>query len=777
MLRSSSFRRRSQLRSLGLCSALAALLFHLSACTHQPRNTTPPSAEVRVQSTGNFDLDANTLAAMASDDPRRAVYIEQLSRQIADSVHERIDHGQIEQAGHALRAVGILYLPQELNAATPSPHLARAAARLWTQAAKRGDEQNAMMALAILWHLDNPPAQTRDQKRWQDLRAWMEVAKASGDYPAPYVPEQLLLQMTAAFLPSTWVSAQLQSAYDKEIQALQQQGPNKLDPSESQERRARLLYWSIRLDLRRGDVKAAFDRINALESRSPELLPPFRIYQNLFSSILDKDTHRSATLELLAKLDPEALEAPQWVLHDTWSTIEVLSRQLLQDLAQRGQDDPLAQLYRARALHFLALYGAAIPHFEKALPDLGTFEVWSTLADAHAQTLETELNFDLHRAQQHLQRMEAYYQRAQERFPGRPLDPPLERSKVAVAQALFEHGQIRECQALCRSIAKGPSMPQALQLRATIAMRKGQWQQARSLLQELLVLSFANELERQRWSVSAHLLSASLEYLLQNDDAAIAHAQIAKGLLDRLLQVPGLPPNAKAELHMQRFESEVMLPGHGAQASADLHRAIRSAPQDESLYLRAMNIFWLYDDIEGAHKLFERSSQLKIDAVNRVYLALWALDLARHRGDQSLEREATLVLSEANANPWTNSLAKALTQHVKPWDQRLPQTTGTKAQPMLHADPAKQAESDFYEALQLLHQGDPPSAQFLLQRVLDSQQMNLAEYYMAQRLMLRPRNSPQAGSPKASSPGPKTPVSVKTRSPEPRERAQLARRG
>lgn len=690
-----------------------------SGCVRRPPPSVAPIAPaappLRVEQ-DRFDLEINTFVNLRSEDPRRGQLEQSLHAQIATAIQEALSRKDPPRAAHALRTLGLMYSPAQLNTPTPSPVLTPAVMDLYRAAAKRGDEQSAVLAYAVLQFIATPNERTQVSKDWPDLFSWLNIIPDTHERPVFASPLRLVLQTCLAYWPSPWVANLLRTSYQEELAKLARptQGSSEKNSSEA---RSQIYYWLIRVDLRRAELDRALEQVQQIKRQSPELYPQFAAFESLFTRAQDPALQPSATLELLEKLDPRTLDGPDWLLHDSWSTMRA---QASKTIFEHGHKVPQAHAHLARALRGQALTLASVPHYQRALTQIHDKDMWTELAYAHSESLDTQSRYDLAQAQRHLQEIEDFYAQADQRFGKGQLQPGLNDARMRMVHAFFDAGKINEAQTLAQLSASGDQQPEALRILTTIAMHRKEFETAKTLSAQLMNLNYPDPMQQQRWFVVSALLDATRLRLAGQMPTSQSSARKAASLLTKLLDLPGLQASLRGELFMQRFEAGMFSQDY-AGAEADLHNALRSIPNDASVYLRAMSEYWLAQRLGDATPVFERAtSPGAIDPVEAVYVALWYLDLAARLGDTPAQVKARSFLEQPVADPWTQALARFALGKL------------SAAELLAQAkSPTQKVEAQFYIGRAHAQRGESAKAQTAMAKVRQSEMMALVEYRMA----------------------------------------------
>lgn len=715
---SRSFRARGWLIPL-----LSAAMLSSVGCARKQAQTpspVPPAAPALKVEQERFDLELNLYVNLGANNPRRGTLATSLHAQIAAAIDEALARQEPPRAAHALRTLGLMYSPQELDAPIPSPTLAPSVLALYRAAGKRGDEQSAVLAYAVLQVIATPEQIKTLQKDWPDLLSWLESIPDNHERPAFASPSRVVLQTCLAFWPSAWVAKLLRASYQDELAGLRLRMTRARSPSEMRrigENMGQIYYWLIRVDLRRGALARALAQVEAIKRQAPQIYPQFAAFEPLFRRALDPALQPAAALELLEKLDPSNMDAPNWLLHDSWSTVRTHAERTIY---AQGHRVPRAHAHLARALRGQALTLASVPHYQRALTQINDKEMWTELAHAHSESLGTQSNYDLEQAKQHLKEIETFYQEADQRFGAGRIEPGLSDARMRLVHALFEAGQIDQTVALSETSLGGEEEPEALRVLSTIAMHRGDFKRAAQLNERMAQRSYTDPMEQQRWRVVAALLEATRHRIQRNGPASQAGAQKASKILDTLLDLPGLAPQIRGELFMQRYEARMQSEDYEG-AYLDLQNALRTLPREPSVYLRAMSEYWLHQRLDDARHVFARvSNQNGLDPVEAVYAALWYLDLAKRLKDDNAQAKAIAFLQQPFSDPWTSALARfALGQQSA---EQLRASAKTKTQKI---------EALFYQGLAAAQQGERSAAKTALDQVRKSEMMALVEYRMA----------------------------------------------
>lgn len=684
-----------------------------------PAPVAPTAPPLKVEQ-DRFDLELNLFVNLEPQDPRRPALSASLHAQIAAAIDQALARNEPPRAAHALRTLGLMYTPAQLDTPTPVPVLVPSVTRLYEAAGRRGDEQSAVLAFAVLQFIATKKQRETLEQDWPDLLSWLNNIPDSHERPAFASPLRLVLQTCLAYWPSPWIADLLRTSYNQELASLRTQIKQGASPSRAQklsESMGQIYYWLIRVDLRRGELGKALAQVHAIKNKDPALYPQFSAFDPLFARALDSSLQPGATLELLEKLDPRTMDGPEWLLHDSWSTVRTHASRLI---AEQGHKVPRAHAHLARALRGQALTLASVPHYQRAITKLDDKEMWTELAHAHSESLDTQSRYDLAQAKQHLQEIEAFYQKADARFGPGAIEPGLSDARMRLVHALFDAGEIDQTASLSQQSMQSGPRPEALRMLSTIAMHRAQYPRAAQLNEQLTQMRYEDPMQEQRWSVVASLLDATRFLLQHKPQASQASARQASISLDKLLDLPGLSAAIRGELFMQRFEARVLSEDFEG-AYLDLQNALRTLPNEASTYLRAMSEYWLHDRLQDARHIFGRAvAQGTLDPVETVYVALWYLDLARRHKDEKAIKEAKDYLSREFADPWTSALARFATGALSA--PALLEQAKTKAQ---------RTEAQFYLGLSLAQQGQAEKAKAALDKVRASEMMALVEYRMA----------------------------------------------
>src|SRR5690606_6945372 len=107
-----------------------------------------PQAPPKIGTLDDFEAGFNRLALLEQDDPGRAALRDRLLAYLLRYIDRHLTHDAGE-AQSAIKYAVTLYTPQDLKTAPPHPGLAKRAQALYRIAGRRGQEEPALLALAI----------------------------------------------------------------------------------------------------------------------------------------------------------------------------------------------------------------------------------------------------------------------------------------------------------------------------------------------------------------------------------------------------------------------------------------------------------------------------------------------------------------------------------------------------------------------------------------------------------------------------------------------------
>lgn len=714
---------------MNLSFAVLAALCVASGCT----KTTGASTELPILSAPETieDLDdyaaaRNAYALLGVDDPARAAARTKLRTYLIGYVDHALADAQTEAAINALEQLAGLWLPHELRSLTPDPELASAAERVYAASAASGQERPALLAVGLAQAFGDADGRARAEASYAQIAEWLQ---RTNDFPTEarvVVDIDRVLEDITAHLPSPYLVDALADVYLQRFRAAQR------NPSLSGSGDPRIPftgYLLARLYLRADDLEQAVAALARIEGGEPT--------DDLRSSIAAAEeasrTGKSpeAIDQLLREFTPQPDDRlPPEIVLQSWGIVDNLARRCL----ARFPEHPPAELARGRVLRAHNYVDAAIILYERSFAgkirptdreDL--HRAWSELSELYQLALEAraESGSGSKDMLDMLARVERFHARANEVWPQRPVEPDIALAWMTVALAQFNTGHIAEAEELMTQTLVLEPHPAALALLGTIALRRGDYEQARTHLTRLGKLSdrFGDEIDRYDWQTNSKIGLAEVELYAGNRDAGVTQLREALRQLNTLLSYPGLSAPLRAEFSLRRARvffllDEVELGMH------DALEAQRLAPERNDTISDPL----MYTVVHG--HLAEATELLGI-AIARddigelgIYYALWVSDLAERLGKPIPDPARDYLrkfASNSDATAWQRKLAA----------YGLGELSYDELAKLAH-DPRERSELYFYEGLRRRRSGKLESGLEFMQKVIEQQMMGDFEYQMAQ---------------------------------------------
>jgi tetratricopeptide (TPR) repeat protein len=324
-----------------------------------------------------------------------------------------------------------------------------------------------------------------------------------------------------------------------------------------------------------------------------------------------------------------------------------------------------------------------------------------------------------------LARVERFHARANEVWPQRPVEPGIALAWMSVALAEFNTGHIAEAEALMKQALVLDPHPAALALLGTIALRRGNYDDARAHLSRLGKLSdrFGDEIDRYDWQTNSKIGLAEVELFSGHREAGVTQLREALRQLNTLLSYPGLSAPLRAEFSLRRARVFFLL-GEVQLGMDDAREAQRLAPERNDTISDPLMFTVVHGHLAEATELL--TIALRRDDIGElgIYYALWVSDLAERLG-QPIPARASEHLREfaadSSATAWQRQLASYGLGEL---------SYGELAK--LDDDPRERSELYFYEGLRRWRSGSVESSLDFLRKVIEQQMMGDFEYQMAQ---------------------------------------------
>jgi tetratricopeptide (TPR) repeat protein len=714
-------------RPLFTCLALTIPLLFSSACagTRAPAARAPELvAPAELADLDDYTAARNAYALLDLGDPAR----DALRVRLRGFLIGYLDHALADQrttaAVDALEHIAGLWTPSELRTASPDPAIAEAAMRVYARVARSGNERRALLALGVAQVFGYPSMRSEAEAGIAAVREWIDRTSEFADDPRMVTDLDRVLEDVTSVLPSPYLVAQLEAVYLARYRAAQAQGL-----SSSRDPRIEFTpYLLARLFLRADDLDGAVAAIDRFESDTAT-----GALRHLIAAAGETGEDRTpADLDqLIREFVPEAdSRLPDEIRRQSWGIVDNLARRALKQFPGH----PPAELARGRFLRSQHLHEAAIIHYERAFvgktrasdrEDL--FVAWGELAELYQDSLAAQAQIDPSKVHARLERVEDFHARAAAVWQHRPIQPGLDVAWLTVAATEFDAGHVAAAEALLeRAIAIEPH-PAALSLLGLIALRRGEFEQARKRLRGIESLVFADQVARYEWQIDARIRLGEVERLAGNEQAAASYLKEALEQVNTLLGYPTLGDALRVEFLVRRAQVFFSL-GEIDLAMADFRAAQVLAPAKTSVYTAALTFTVVHGHYEQAVEIVAKAlAEAEIDDELRVYFGLWVVDLADRLGREPPKDAVTYLdrYAKANSNDaWLRKLARfGLGQ--------LGEGELTKAAD----DPRQRSEAFFYEGLRRWRSGSKAAGLELMHKVLEQQMLGDFEYEMAQNYL------------------------------------------
>lgn len=692
--------------------AVAAALPACGASRRDPTET--PRITTEVSNLDAFEAAYNQLVLMDPEDRGREDHLRALFAFLLEYLDERLAESDDDEAVTALRYSISLYTPAELRTRPEFVALAERARAVYRRVAKRGDEQPAMLALAIEQRFGDEPARSRALEDWKLLEGWMIENDPFAADPLRRF-EQLggALEQVASVFPSPFVTGRLADLYVARYEVARQ--ARKRGHGDDPTLRWRMEstgYHLLRAYLRADDLEGAI----ASTERVPSTLETERQRRDVAEALKSR---RSALplLSLAEQFTPDGgSDSNPTFTTQGWGIVDNLSRRAVHDFP----NDPYAHLTRARALHTAGLIQAATVHLRQTLElkeDL--FEAWQLLAEVEQGVLLRLAEDDPLAAEAHLRALERLHARAIELWADRPIQPGLPQAFYTVAEGLYQAGEVARAESLLeRSLGIEP-VPNSIDLLGTIALKRSNLSQARERYENLANLAYESEVTRLQWEARARFQLGEIAARQGDAAGSSAHIRMALRHTNDLLARSGTAANSRANRYIERGKLLFLL-GEVDLAMDDFGRASELAPANVKTYADPLRYVVEYGYHAQARSIFRRAmAQNGISSSLKLYFSLWMKQLAVCQGLPP-DAEAQRFLVSYSGHSWGQLLA----QHAL--GELSFETLIARAQ-----NRGERAEAFFYEGLKRWGSGDLEGGKSMMQKVLSTEMMGFLEYDMA----------------------------------------------
>ncbi len=705
---------------------LALSLLALPACGHRSDSSSPPAIDVpaELRSLDDYALARNAYELLPLGSPERAALRERLQTYLIGYLDEALSKQEPELAVEALEQMVGMWVPSELRSPAANPELAAAARRIYDATAPTGDERPATLGLFVEQAFGTAEQREHAEKAFGQLRDWIERGRGFSPDPSFYDELERLLEDVSGVFPSPWLVDTLADLYLERFREAQKH-QNRLGRGDP--RAPFTPYLLARLYLRADRIEEGVEALDRLELDTAS-----KTLRDMLADAADPNMRSPLALDQLEmEFEPTPdTELPPEILRQSWGIVDNLARRTL----ARFPDHAPADLARGRVLRAEGLFQAAIFQFERALAGknrttghANLHRAYEELAELYQAVLEQTADRDPDEATEMLARIEDFHRRAAEVWPQRPVEPGLSIAWLTLAHAWFQAGQITQAEQLLERSLEIEPQPGALLLLGTIAMRRGEFDEASKWFARLDELPFEDQLARYDWEIRSAMQQGETDLLGGEREQAVAHLREALRSLDMLLSYPGLDDPLRVEFLTRRSRVHFWL-GDNAAAMEDFREAKLLAPARLTVYATPLIFTVTHGQLDEAREIYEAA--LANDAVDedlRVYFSLWMIDLAERLG-QAPPEQAKQTLRDYVAGghePWPTKVARYGLGELD-FDALIEAAD----------DPRERSEAYFYEGLRRWRSGKHDAGIELMRKVLDANMMGDFEYEMAQSYVL-----------------------------------------
>jgi tetratricopeptide (TPR) repeat protein len=661
----------------------------------------------------------NQLALLPEGSKEREALRQRLVAYVAQYIDASLEADDPEEAMSALEHALGMFTPSELRAGEASARpLAKAARHVYEIAARSGQEDPSILALAAEYQFGEPAARKHAQVEWENLVDWVENGNVFAREIQHAGGIERRLEEAASVFPSPWLVDQLADIYLQRYRAARraQSLGEPIDDVEAH-RIKYTPYLLARVYLRADDLEGAAKALE--DSRDPYMSA---LRDKVVAAATPARTAQALN-DLIGEIRPtegEGGKLPPAVERQAWGIVDNLARRALRE----HPDDVFGHFFRAEALRRFGLRQAAMVHYEQVLEQKqDVFEVWAHLAAMYQEHLLRLSVDDVDAAVAHLPKVEKLHAAAVEKWPDRPIQPGLVEAYLVVADALYDAGRPDEAVGLLdKSIAIEPT-PDALDLLGTIAAKRGDWDTAWSRYEELMLLPFPGQSARLFWEIRAQTQLGEIAIRSGRPAAGERQLKAALGSLNQLLAMDVLPPEERVN-HLVERSRVLFYLGEVDLAMDDFRAASELAPEYPLVYAEPMLFAGGHGYYGQALEVFQRAmSQVDMDPSLRLYFSLWMMDLAQRQG-HAAPAAATAYIERFKGDSWHRALA----EHA----------VGKRSYKKLLAaakNSGQRAEAHFYEGLRRWRDGDTDGGLELMRKVLETKMMSFFEYEMAQNYL------------------------------------------
>lgn len=709
------------------CSVRLAPVFALAlgclaaGCAVAPTPRLEPPIEVpdTISSVDDYTTGLNALAVMDNDAKGRTDLQQELLRYLLAHAPQGEGSGAVLDRHLALREAVGLYRPRDLRKAAPNAELVLLARKTYGETGSSGKESPALLALLTAHQFGSETDRAWAQQQWTSMADWMDKGREfSRDPQNPSDLERLLEETTANF-PSPWGVELLSGLYLERYRSLRGGVLGERRLGETDAHRVSFTgYLLARIYLRADDLEGALEALKTVgtDETTQDL-------QKLIARAAKEPRSAKALGELMAYFEPELepdsdLALPPFVINQGFGILENLSRRTLQDHPADGR----ANLRLARALSQKGLDRGAVVLYRRGLKSRqDDFTAWQELAYLEHTELQRLAQQSPQAAKERLPELQNFYLRAQKKWGERPIFPGLPSALVTVAQGLYESGAPVDAEELLDDVMAVEPLPQALDLRGTIAFKRGDLVAAREAYEALLELPFADQFTRMHWEITSRTQLGQIALVSGDKGQGQRQLQAALAELNLILSLPDLEPFERGGWLIER--SRVFFYLGETELAMDDFRSASSAVGDRAeVYADPLLLAVGHGYYAEAREIYEKAMEQDLPEALEVYFSLWIDDLAHRQGKTHAGAKGYLEAYEGSG--WLSVLVQ----------QRLGQISLDDALAKAD-DPGEKAEAYFYAGVMAWRGGKGDEGLALMSKVLGTDMMSFFEYEMAQNYL------------------------------------------
>lgn len=692
-----------------------------SGCAKSGGETQPPILdETEVPRIASYDEGLELLAIVGSDRQWRSAVRTQTVELLLETLPRELDTNELEQTVDELRVLSVMFRAGELRQTDPIPALADYARQIWDLAAKRGEENSSVFALAVMRAFGSPEQQRFVDESWGPLAGWFESTQGMGRDPTRATSLQRSLEAVAAVLPTPWVTGLLDEFYARELEFVTAAKSTTSSTSERRNQSDFLVYLRMRIHLRAGDLERAAE-VGRASAKSNDLLTIVGLIRDAHGGASPAE-QKVALLDLIERFAPsDDSKMSPWTTEQSWAIVHELAARAL----ALQPDNAEARLALGRALAHRGQHRAAVEHYEFALPHTDQHTPWAELAEIYGMLIEEDAQDDIDLALGRLDRVEKFHQKAAKLWPDRPIEPGVSDSFVVVADGLVSQGRLSDARKLLDASIEISPTPAALELLGRLELRTGEWSAASDHFRSIMGLAFEDQLWRIHWEIRSRIRLGEVARLSDDADALSVQLEAALRQLETILNLPQLPVEHRSSLLVEHCRAEFLL-GNVERGMNDFRSAVDLTPNEGSVYASPLTLAVLDQRWPAANEIYLRAmARPALRPRLKLYFSLWMLHF---EGNVDLQATSTArqYVAQFEGEAWPAKLA----EHS---EGRLDFTSLLAAA----TERGEKAEAYFYAGLMQLKDGKRERAKGLLRRVLETEMISFVEYEMAQQMLVR----------------------------------------